>query len=873
MDENLFPQNDSNTLNFDSVFSTTNLMLTPMNSDDSRQSYEKLYHQRKLHSEEDDRIEVNTTITTAATTTTSNDDNVNSSSNTITVTSAMTKSNNNNKMNPYSEYIQNFSDTNQSENNDNVNKEVTTSILSLSSSSLSTTTGNEYHNSITYANDLTNENKAISLNCTNIHEPFNKSLLDFVNQTINHSGMDKSDSSSYQRMPISSVFSSLGSIPVRNLHPIPTNDNNSNSNSINNANPVRSSLTHNEQFDSFIHNQTTLNALSMAYSSLIANGLCGVNKDYTEHISTFDNISNCHNNIASQSDKFQSIIRYHSIPNLLKQHSILSIPETTPVNTSSSTAISPTSTIPSLSSSSPSSLFLTNSLERMNAGNLTNSVIPHINNIASNNSINSHHHHHQQQHHNKSFINPKLQHENNAGQMNFPSIMNNLLIENLESWQHLQKNTMTSNIDPHLLTFYGGSCCPVELTHSNRRKNATRETTSMLKAWLNEHRKNPYPTKGEKIMLALITKMSLTQVSTWFANARRRLKKENKVTWNLRTDCSSDIDHDEHSIEDCDVDDDDGDTYDNVNTTTTTTTTITNTNNNTTTNSSNNIEQDLQSVNDLESLKQYLLNKHTNNYDKFTLSKLFNKHKTLETIIETNKNKMNMNSSTSRIRAYTHSFDSIESIPKKRSNVDYDNSMVTTNSIENEYCTNKLNTNIKMKSHKIWSLVDIMNEQNNSQKSQQELLLNEKNSIELQNTSCDNWSLIENRKLQSPKNILKTSNESIPFHIKMNTITPRLVDIYNNDNADGNSNDYKLKGDLSSFSSLPITSTISNNISCNNDSTNSTNTHLQTNTSSLFSPDTLAALYLYYQQNLQRAQNRIIQQHNHHYLHYRVNFH
>ena len=29
-----------------------------------------------------------------------------------------------------------------------------------------------------------------------------------------------------------------------------------------------------------------------------------------------------------------------------------------------------------------------------------------------------------------------------------------------------------------------------------RRKNATRETTSTLKAWLYEHRKNPYPTKG-----------------------------------------------------------------------------------------------------------------------------------------------------------------------------------------------------------------------------------------------------------------------------------------------------------------------------------------------------------------------------------------
>lgn len=55
---------------------------------------------------------------------------------------------------------------------------------------------------------------------------------------------------------------------------------------------------------------------------------------------------------------------------------------------------------------------------------------------------------------------------------------------------------------------YGG---PLDLNGA-RRKNATRETTAALKHWLYEHRKNPYPTKGEKIMLAIMTKMTLTQV-------------------------------------------------------------------------------------------------------------------------------------------------------------------------------------------------------------------------------------------------------------------------------------------------------------------------------------------------------------------------
>lgn len=64
-----------------------------------------------------------------------------------------------------------------------------------------------------------------------------------------------------------------------------------------------------------------------------------------------------------------------------------------------------------------------------------------------------------------------------------------------------------------------------------RRKNATRETTAILKEWLDEHGHNPYPSKGEKIMLSCVTKMSMTQVSTWFANARRRIKKEKRSYW------------------------------------------------------------------------------------------------------------------------------------------------------------------------------------------------------------------------------------------------------------------------------------------------------------------------------------------------------
>ncbi|KAL7676689.1 hypothetical protein ACOME3_002937 [Neoechinorhynchus agilis] len=81
------------------------------------------------------------------------------------------------------------------------------------------------------------------------------------------------------------------------------------------------------------------------------------------------------------------------------------------------------------------------------------------------------------------------------------------------------------------LPYQGYMACPALELNVSRRKNATRENTAILKKWLNENMSNPYPTKTQKSHLASLTGMSLVQVATWFANARRRLKKENKMTW------------------------------------------------------------------------------------------------------------------------------------------------------------------------------------------------------------------------------------------------------------------------------------------------------------------------------------------------------
>lgn len=106
----------------------------------------------------------------------------------------------------------------------------------------------------------------------------------------------------------------------------------------------------------------------------------------------------------------------------------------------------------------------------------------------------------------------------------------------------------------HFTFSYGGQLAPPTQT----KTYVSRENTQTLKAWLYEHLKNPYPTKGEKIMLAIISKMTLTQVSTWFANARRRLKKENKMTWTPRNRPGYPGDDDDED-DDKDVDDDDDD--------------------------------------------------------------------------------------------------------------------------------------------------------------------------------------------------------------------------------------------------------------------------------------------------------------------------
>lgn len=59
-------------------------------------------------------------------------------------------------------------------------------------------------------------------------------------------------------------------------------------------------------------------------------------------------------------------------------------------------------------------------------------------------------------------------------------------------------------------------------TGKKKQGNLPKESTAILKRWLQQHTANPYPTEDEKMELSALTKLTVQQVSNWFINARRR---------------------------------------------------------------------------------------------------------------------------------------------------------------------------------------------------------------------------------------------------------------------------------------------------------------------------------------------------------------
>jgi hypothetical protein len=67
-----------------------------------------------------------------------------------------------------------------------------------------------------------------------------------------------------------------------------------------------------------------------------------------------------------------------------------------------------------------------------------------------------------------------------------------------------------------------------KLSYDTPRYKLTPERATPLQKWFDDHKDHPYPTRHDKILLCQDTSLTFTQVSTWFANCRRRLKKANQ---------------------------------------------------------------------------------------------------------------------------------------------------------------------------------------------------------------------------------------------------------------------------------------------------------------------------------------------------------
>ncbi|XP_001633591.2 homeobox protein SIX6 [Nematostella vectensis] len=67
---------------------------------------------------------------------------------------------------------------------------------------------------------------------------------------------------------------------------------------------------------------------------------------------------------------------------------------------------------------------------------------------------------------------------------------------------------------------------PKTICPKGRQKSTLpKEATRILQSWLNDNLGKPYPDAETKERLQQLTKLSKTQVNTWFANARRRLNR------------------------------------------------------------------------------------------------------------------------------------------------------------------------------------------------------------------------------------------------------------------------------------------------------------------------------------------------------------
>ncbi|UZJ54423.1 hypothetical protein CBS101457_003743 [Exobasidium rhododendri] len=92
-----------------------------------------------------------------------------------------------------------------------------------------------------------------------------------------------------------------------------------------------------------------------------------------------------------------------------------------------------------------------------------------------------------------------------------------------EELGHQSHSRLESNTSPrhHPYSTSGGASTSPNVPR--RRGKLPKMVTDLLKSWLLDHASHPYPTEDEKRRLCDLTGLSISQVSNWFINARRRI--------------------------------------------------------------------------------------------------------------------------------------------------------------------------------------------------------------------------------------------------------------------------------------------------------------------------------------------------------------
>ncbi|KAI1910349.1 homeodomain super [Ophidiomyces ophidiicola] len=82
-----------------------------------------------------------------------------------------------------------------------------------------------------------------------------------------------------------------------------------------------------------------------------------------------------------------------------------------------------------------------------------------------------------------------------------------------------------------------------------RRGNLPKPTTDILRAWFYEHLDHPYPSEQDKQMFMTRTGLTISQISNWFINARRRhlpaLRNQGRISESERPRPSSSLSEDD----------------------------------------------------------------------------------------------------------------------------------------------------------------------------------------------------------------------------------------------------------------------------------------------------------------------------------------